>query len=182
MRFATAVIVIGFAVVAPRAEADGRDDRARSLYLDGQAAFRGERYQAAYDRFRQAYLLVEAPELLYNMASALERLGRPHDAAEELRAYLRAKPEDTERGLIDGRIRALDEAQRLIDSERLRNEPPRLIELPAGAGLARRRKTLAAVLGTLGGVVVAGALGVGLGLGLRQEYTLSTLHTQRATP
>jgi hypothetical protein len=31
-------------------------------------------------------------------------------------------------------------------------------------------------------VLVLGAVGVGLGLGLKQDYPDSTLHTQRATP
>jgi tetratricopeptide (TPR) repeat protein len=171
---------------SPRAKANERDDRARALYATGKSAFEAGRYEEAQQQFRAAYLLSRAPGLLYNMGMALELAGRPHEAAEELRAYLRAETDPPSRAPIDARIRALEEAQRLLDTERLRAQPPALRDLnhELDRQLRReRKKRLAVGLGVgIGAVVVGVALGIGLGLGLRSTPTASTLGTQRATP
>src|SRR6516165_6289577 len=95
-----------------------RDEEARSLYEQGKTAFEQGDAQGAYERFRSAYMISQRAELLFNMASALDKLDRPHEAAENLRAYLRVQPEDPERDSIEVRIRGLEEKQRLIDDER----------------------------------------------------------------
>jgi tetratricopeptide (TPR) repeat protein len=169
-----------------RAVANEAEDRARALYATGKSAFEAGHYEEAEQQFRAAYLLAHAPGLLYNMGMALELAGRPHDAAEALRAYLRAENDAPSRAPIEARIRGLEEAQRLLDSDRLRAQPPALRDLNHDLDLQQhheRKKRLAIGLGVGLGVVVVGvALGLGLGLGLRSAPTASTLGTQRATP
>src|SRR5450432_3697571 len=90
-----ALVCVG--LVAPVRAGEKEDQQARALNQSGQTAFAAEHYQQAHDDFKKAYLIAQAPALLYNMATCLQRLGRPHDAAETLRAYLSAKPDDPER-------------------------------------------------------------------------------------
>jgi tetratricopeptide (TPR) repeat protein len=97
--------------------------QARDLYMEGKQAYEAGQYQKAYDDFRQAYALSQQPELLYNVASALQGLGRPHDAAETLRLYLKLMPSDPDRPMIEERITSLEEAQRLLDRDRPRAAP-----------------------------------------------------------
>jgi hypothetical protein len=157
-------------------------ERAATLFADGKRAFDEEHYQAAYDAFHAAYALTPAPALLYDMAAAQEALGRPGDAATSLRAYLRVVKEEPNRGALDARVRALDEAQRMIEVEQLRAQRPRLLELRAVEARSTRRG-LAIGLG-VGGAVIAVGLGIGLGIGLgvQPHYPSSTLGTQRVTP
>src|SRR6476659_818050 len=81
-----------------------RDERARQLFQAGRDAYNA-------GDFQKAYTLSHQPALLYNVASALQGLRRPHDAAEALRSYLRLKPDDVERPQIEERIRTLEEEQ-----------------------------------------------------------------------
>jgi hypothetical protein len=62
-------------------------------------------------------MLSQQPALLYNIASALRGLRRPHEAAEALRSYLRLQPEDPDAPAIAKRIQSLEEEQRLLDAE-----------------------------------------------------------------
>jgi tetratricopeptide (TPR) repeat protein len=186
-----------------------QEQEARDLFARGQDAFRAERYQDAYELFRRAYLLSPRAPFLYNMASALQALGRPHQAAEELRAYLRARPDDVEREAIEERIRSLEEAQRLVDAQRAPPPPPNAPPpnapppsapppnalAPASSSPAltltapppppspwHRRRTVAIVLSTVGVALTAVALGVGLGVGLQPQPTDSTLGVHKGTP
>src|SRR6185436_16749454 len=135
--------------------AEAQDRRARQLYADGESQFRQQHYQAAYDLFRQAYLLSPVPALRYDMAGALQGLGRPHDAAEELRAYLRLKLNDPDKALLEERIQGLEEAQRLLDSDK---KPPPVPGLPSAptrpfaSERGPRKRTLGALLSTVGAI------------------------------
>jgi tetratricopeptide (TPR) repeat protein len=107
---------VTFARVAHGSEAE--EKKARNLYLAGEAAFNKGDFKVAYDDFRQSYAISQEPALLYNIASALQRLQRPHDAAQTLASYLRLRPSDPDRAAIEERIRTLQEEQRLLDGER----------------------------------------------------------------
>src|SRR5262244_2091623 len=101
------------------ASADARQDQAaRDAFKVGRAAYETGDYQLAYDKFKESFTLSHEPALLYNIASALQGLKRPHDAAEALRSYTRLKPDDPDRVQIEERIRTLEEEQRLLDLER----------------------------------------------------------------
>src|SRR5262245_46088985 len=100
------------------------DEKARGLYATGKAAYDRGDYQAAYDAFWQSYQLSHVPELLYNVASALQRLQRPRDAAEALRSFVRLRPTDPDRTQIEDRIHALEEEQRLLDVASQRTAAP----------------------------------------------------------
>jgi len=108
---------LGLALAPSEARAQQRIEQAKREFLDGRAAYERGDYKAAYDKFKQSYILSAQPALLYNIASALQGLGRPGEAAEVLRDYLRAVPGDPEKPLVEKRIASLEEAQRLLDRE-----------------------------------------------------------------
>ena len=178
-RLLLALVALLFAASAQASEPQLQ--RAQALFKEGTTAFDTEKYQVAYDRFHEAYGLSSAPALLFDMAAALEALGRPGDAATSLRAYMRVVREDRDRGAHEARARSLEESQRLIEVERMRAERPRLIDLNAVEARGKKRG-LAIGLGVTGGVVLGAALAIGLTFGLQSHYPASTLGTQRATP
>jgi hypothetical protein len=124
LRAVVGVVLIAALTGGPARADETRDAEARRLYGDGRDAFEKQDYQHAYDSFRQSYLLSQRPELLFNMSSALKELGRPHDAAEDLRAYLRVVPNAPDRPAIEERILTLEESQRILDREHARTAPP----------------------------------------------------------
>lgn len=164
------------------ASADDRAARAKVLYEKGEVAFSRGDFETAYEQFKQAYLIAKVPALLYDMGSALERLQRPHEAANELKAYLRALPEEPRRAAIESRIRALEEAQRILDAELLKRSPPILQPLPPPKPYWTSRRIGGAAAGiVLGVAAIATGIGVGLVYG-RPDYTSSPLGLVRATP
>jgi tetratricopeptide (TPR) repeat protein len=114
---ATVVVALALALAPSVAHAQQRIEQAKKEYLDGRAAYERGDYRVAYDKFKQSYILSQQPALLYNIASALQGLGRPGEAADALKDYLRLMPTDPERPLVEKRIAGLEEAQRLIDRE-----------------------------------------------------------------
>jgi tetratricopeptide (TPR) repeat protein len=186
-----------------RARAD-REQRARQIYTEGEKAYQANDYQKAYDDFKQAYILSQQPALLYDVASALQGLGRPHEAAEALRTYLKQVPSDPDRPAIEKRIAGLEDAQRLLDAEKSRPPatpavapavPPAALAptVPAAALSAavskvearEKRKRTIAIVATVVSVALAGAA-VGLAVGLTQHSveppTKSDLGPVMSTP
>lgn len=185
-----------------RARAD-REERARQIYTEGEKAYQANDYQKAYDDFKQAYILSQQPALLYDVAAALQGLGRPHDAAEALRTYLKQVPKDPDRPAIEKRIAGLEDAQQLLDSEKKRPSsvpgptavPPAALAptVPAAAlssAVSRveareKRKRTIAIVATVVSVALAGAA-VGLAVGLAphsiEPPTKSDLGPVMSTP
>jgi tetratricopeptide (TPR) repeat protein len=123
MRLGSAIMVMLAALTMTARADEDKDLRARQLYELGRAAYNKADYQTAYDSFKESFSLSHKPALLYNVASALQALKRPHDAAETLRSYLRLVPDDPDKGQIEERVRTLEEEQRLLDIDRREREP-----------------------------------------------------------
>jgi tetratricopeptide (TPR) repeat protein len=177
------------------AAADARQDQAaRDAFKAGRVAYESGDYQVAYDKFKESFQLSHEPALLYNIASALQGLKRPHEAAEALRSFLRLQPNDTDKPKIEQRIATLEEEQHMMDAEqakaqaeaeaeRKKHEPPPNLTPPppevrtvivhetgmTEAERKHRRKVLAISL-TVGGIVLVGGA-VALALALTQTTT-----------
>ena len=180
------LVGVGLALLLlPSGARADRDQQARDLYQAGDKAYQANDYQKAYDDFKQAYVLSQHPALLYDVASALQGLGRPHAAAEALRTYLKQVPADPDRPAIEKRIASLDDAQRLLDLEKTPAVaapalPPAALApvVPAAALQAavrqtevrEKRKRTIAIVATVVSVVLAGAA-VGLAVGLAPHST-----------
>src|ERR1700750_1232835 len=120
MRLAVALLI---ALWSTFAVADARqDEAARNAYKVGRAAYESGDYQLAYDKFKESFQLSHEPALLYNVASALQGLKRPHDAAEALRSLWRLQPNDPDKPKIEQRIATLEEEQKMLDAERAKAE------------------------------------------------------------
>jgi len=87
------------------------DREARSLYEAGTAAFTDGRFEDALARWREAYELSERPELLYNIGTALDRLGRGPEAKIQYEAYLEAVPDARNMNYVRRRIEVLSETE-----------------------------------------------------------------------
>lgn len=171
---------------------DARAAQWRAVYEQGREAFEAHNFELAYERFRDLYMSSQRPALLFNMASALKELRRPHEAAERLRAYLRVVPDSPDRRDIEQRILTLEEAQHILDAERplppvvvVKPQPPPPLQLQVMTPTPSRPRRWPVWVGVGGGVAVALGLGLGLGLGLQPTAaspTVSTLGTIRGTP
>jgi tetratricopeptide (TPR) repeat protein len=86
------------------------DAEAREHFEAGRAAFDAGRYAEAARSFERAHALRPYPELVYNLAVALDRLRRDADALERFREYLAVDPRSVHRSAVEARIAALEEA------------------------------------------------------------------------
>src|SRR5262249_35413273 len=128
----------------------------------------------------ESFQLSHEPALLYNIASALQGLKRPHEAAEALRSYLRVRPDDPDKPQIEERIAALEEEQRLLAADQQAHAPPLppAVKPPgeppppvATAPPPSPRKRTALIVGlTIGAAVVVG-VAVGVGVAFAPEKT-----------
>ena len=171
------ILTVLLLAASPAADDSAREARARALFEDGRKAYETSIYQTAYDSLNE-------PALLYNIASALQGLKRPHDAAEALRSFLRLQPQDPDRPEIEKRIGNLEEEQRLLDSEHRPTTPPVVPVVnpivtapvltttvpPPPDKSASRRKVVIAVVCSIAAVIVAGTA-IGLGIGLSSSST-----------
>jgi tetratricopeptide (TPR) repeat protein len=95
-------------LTAPVAIAQDTDAHARELYEQGKEAYANEDYELAIELWQKSYDLSGRPLLLYNMASAYEKLDRKREAIEMWDEYWRVAPE-SERTIIERRIKRLEE-------------------------------------------------------------------------
>jgi tetratricopeptide (TPR) repeat protein len=109
------------------------DERARELYLRGDRLYAEGNYDEAVLAFQAAYELSRRPELLFNMANALERLGRYEEALHELNLYARYAPEH-QRDVVLKRIRSLEQR-----AEKKRSEEPGVAEPPPPASASDQK-------------------------------------------
>ncbi len=108
MRFAVVAVGLALAAVSPTVAAQPRlDAAARSFYQNGAAAFQAGRYDEAARAFREAHAISHAPELLFNLALALERGGDYRGALQSLTDFRNAGAPNYERATLDRQIESL---------------------------------------------------------------------------
>jgi len=159
---------------APVAQATAADKAAaRDAYREGQQLVTAQDYRRALVAFKRGYASYEDPIFLFNVAQCDRLLGDKEQAVRYYRAFLERVPEppnlaDIQRWLA--RLDAQIEADRTATVEQPTpqgNEPTaRPVDEPVSSEPVPIYKKwwLWTIVGV---VVVGGALGVGLGLGLR---------------
>lgn len=163
-----------FAQGAPERELTP-DERARELYLRGDRLYAEGSYDEAIVALQEAYDLSRRPALLYDIANALERLGRYEEALRYLNDYAPSAPEH-QRHIVLKRIRSLElraEERRRQEGAAAQAAPPQpapvsrpALEAPPALVLADEPEASPPILGyVLGGVGLVG-IGVGVVLGL----------------
>lgn len=74
-------------------------DKAETLFFEGLANYRAERWKEAAAQFKSAYALAPHRDLLFNVARCAERQNHNQEAVRYYRAYLATQPAD-ETGVI----------------------------------------------------------------------------------
>ncbi len=80
------------------------DAQARQAFDAGEAAYADGHFDVAYDHFQRAYAMSHRPVLLYNLATALDRLGRSGEAAGYYQRYLDQVSDAPNRAYVEGRL------------------------------------------------------------------------------
>ena len=154
-----------FASAVASAQAGLEDQEARGLFLAGQSAFEGGRFEEALEHFERAYTLSERPGLLYNIGTAAERLRREERAIEAFDLFLEREPDTPQRANIEGRMRILRRAV----AEREAGDRAAVESQPTAAVAPREEPTNA-----LGWALTAGGLAVAAGGGLSLALAASS--------
>ncbi|MBK7858938.1 MAG: hypothetical protein IPJ65_10040 [Archangiaceae bacterium] len=144
MLWALAITVV---TAAPSNEA-----RAGALYEEGLKHYNVAEYEQAIDRFKQAYLLTRAPELLFNVAQAYRLWGGHCELAlQSYKSYLREDPKSPKRAKVEGYVAELEKCPAPVV------EPPPPAAEPTPAPVTETRVTerpFSALLVTAGGVAL----------------------------
>jgi tetratricopeptide (TPR) repeat protein len=181
-------------VLPALARAEDSELRAKELYRNGERLYEEGLYEDAIVAWEIAYELSKRPLLLYNIANALERIGRWDEALRRINQYRALAPED-ERETLDRRMRAIerrlnkkreDDAARRAEDEAKRSAEQDILRAKPGSTTTNNSVTLrsrpqrpkgpptgAIVLMALGssGMTAGGFLG-GLALEARSEAAL----------
>jgi hypothetical protein len=114
LRGALAALIVlpprGACAQLSEADAATLDTEARLLFEAGRSAFVDGRYEAALERFQEAYETSRRPDLLYNIGTTADRLRRDEEALKAFTGYLAALPEAENRREVEARIASLREA------------------------------------------------------------------------
>jgi tetratricopeptide (TPR) repeat protein len=154
----------------PQQPQPAEDERARSLFLEGEAHYAAGRYELAAARYLEAYQLSQRPELLFNVGNAYERLGDYEKAAQYLGEYV-ASPRARDVVSVRERIRRLEAAAAEQTRRTQEEEQPvptagsadsAVTTSPSLRPAAESRRTRATWWLIGSGVSAAGAIGMGL--------------------
>ncbi len=103
--------------------------RARALYDQGAQAYNESRYYQAAACFLDAHRVYPAPQLLFNVAKAYDKLGVASSALSFYREYLRKLPDEPDAADVGSRVRELEAmlAQRGVQQLSVLTNPPRAL-------------------------------------------------------
>jgi hypothetical protein len=85
-------------------------EKARDHFQQGQRLYTVSRYREALEQFKNAFLAVEDPVFLYNIAQCHRLLGESAEAARFYRRYIEAAPSGSERSRAEKWIAELESA------------------------------------------------------------------------
>lgn len=104
------------------AQTPAQDAEARALFEAGRVAFVDERFGDALGYFQRSYELSRRPELLYNIATSLDRLDRDDEAITQYEAFLTAIPDAANRRDVELRVSVLRSRAERAAAERAATE------------------------------------------------------------
>jgi len=159
-------VLVGIGCVSPAfaqdeeaPEEEAYDEEARMLFEAGRRAFDDGRFEEALGHFQRAYELSGRPQLLFNVASAFDRLGRKREGAEWYGRYLEEAPDAPNRNFAERRIEILE--READEDERAAAEAA---AAAAAAAAAQEERSLVGPIALLagGGAAAVTALATGL--------------------
>lgn len=114
---AALALLLSVAAASPCARADdvpldpeARIEEARAEFARGRRDFARERFEDALAHFERSHRLTASPDLVYNIALTLDRLGRRDAAIARYERYLELRPGAAEGDYVRERIAALEAA------------------------------------------------------------------------
>lgn len=123
-RWVTAILC-AFVLTARPASADSPDDLARAHFESGAAYLEQADYESALREFQAAYDLSKRAEILINVATVRERMGKLDEAVHALEQYLAEDPRGEHAETVKIRVENL--------KKRIASEPPPPAPPPAAA-------------------------------------------------
>lgn len=180
LRSSVSLLVLGLLFGPAPAECqdtpNDQDSEARGLFLAGEAAFEGGRFEEALEHFERAHELSGRPELLYNIGTTAERLRIDARAIEAYERYLEEIPESPMRANVEGRLRLLREQVERRRTERAEHETADAASEPSEGVDPQDEQSSSSALGwglAAGGfgLLAGGALAFGLAAASRDAAT-----------
>lgn len=111
--------------------------RAAQLTSQAQTHYNAGRYEEASESYRQAFAVVPAPELLFNLGQCQRLMGRSQRALKYFEAYLRLRPDAPHRPLVE---QLIEESKLISPADSALSpgsqEPPAISSAPAGSSAA----------------------------------------------
>lgn len=102
------------------AQAAGDLDLAKRYYALGEGLYRRSNYEGALAQFQQAYKASQKPDLLYNIARCYEAMGKPQEAINNYRRYLKkASASAKDREIVTARLANLERKAKLAQEREL---------------------------------------------------------------
>jgi hypothetical protein len=98
-----AILLMGSSASAQEVDPEV-DERARVHFESGRVHFEDGAYERAEEEFRSAYQLSHRPELLMNIATSVERLGRYAEAADLIEQFLADAADVPNRESLERRV------------------------------------------------------------------------------
>ena len=172
LRLATVVVcVLGLSGPSQAAKrlSPKTERQAGKLYEAGLRHYNVADYANAIEEFKHAYLLSEAPELLYNIAQSY-RLSKPPSCSQALqfyRSYLRGAPTSSRRAGVEAAVADMDKCVRALvvaqneaaakaeEDSKAASEAPLLAPTLVVETPSRPQRILLPVLLGTGGLLVA---------------------------
>jgi tetratricopeptide (TPR) repeat protein len=167
-------VLLSLSASARAQNQDGSDlETARRHFRIGAERYDAGDYRGALEELLTAQRLHRVPAFDFNIGRCYDKLGETRLAIEHYERYAATEPPD----VSEVRTRIAELKRQLA------------LTTPGAAGAATaarpkmRRRTLAIVLGTVGGAVVVGtAVALGVTLSRSPDYSSSTLGPMQVTP
>jgi tetratricopeptide (TPR) repeat protein len=83
-------------------------ERAKSLFQEAEALYALQKYEEALQKYEETYVLIQEPELFFNIGQCYRILGKPAEAAKSYRNYLIQQPNSPERTAVEELIANMD--------------------------------------------------------------------------
>lgn len=161
---------------AETASRDERDEEARNLFEAGRRAFTDGRFQEALQYITRAHELSGRDVLLFNMASALDRMGRLEEARAQYLEYLEIVPDADNRSFVESRLAVVNEliAQRVSTEPEEESGPesePELVEPEVSPAEGPSGRSLIGPITLIGVGVLSAGIGIATGLSANSIYS-----------
>jgi tetratricopeptide (TPR) repeat protein len=173
------VFLVLFLLPLPSHAGDDVKAKTLALYRDATRSYNVGEYREALDLYKQGYKLSGDAAFLFNIGQCHRQLGEASEAAQAYRAFLRSKPDTSNRTEVEQRIQDMEQVAQQAEARKppTNIEPPRVAPPPAEpahvevapavtpvADEPRPWYKRAWVWGVVGGAAAAVALAVVLGV------------------